>query len=468
LIEEDHPARAIWEFLGDVDLSAFEQGIKAVEGRPGQTTLQPRLLIALWLFACAEGVNSARELSRLCRDAPAYRWLCGDEPVNYHTLSDFRVAQGEPLQRLFIEVLAVLSCAGLIGLKRVTHDGTRIRSVAGNDSFRGEKNLQKHLQEAALQVEAMSQANEEEASAREKAARKRAARERKERLEQAQAQLQQIQAKKSAEEKEKARASLTEPEARIMRQAREGGYVAGYNAQISMDTKAGVIINLDVTQEASDAKQLIPALEQIKETFGSLPAQTLVDSGYTNRSNIMELDGRTDVIGPLDQQEQTAKAQQVRNGVSEQFRTEKFPHDAATNTLKCPAGETLRFVQDRDKPGKVDHIFRAAPEACAGCASKSQCCPNSASRTVMRIEECEAVTRFRAKMDTPEAKSIYKERSQGEFPNCWIKEKLGLRRFHVRGLAKVNLEALWHVITYNVQLWIRKCWLSQGEAEAVA
>ena len=49
-----------------------------------------------------------------------------------------------------------------------------------------------------------------------------------------------------------------------------------------------------------------------------------------------------------------------------------------------------------------------------------------------------------------------KQRSQiAEFPFAWIKEKLGLRRFHVRGLIKAGTEALWVCLTFNIQAWIR-------------
>src|ERR1043165_6662144 len=108
LIPEDHAARALWEFLGGLDLSRFEEGIKAVEGQAGQSTFQPRLLIALWLQACMDGVGSAREVSRRCDTQPAYRWLCGDQRMNYHTLSDFRVKRREALDGLMVEVLAAL------------------------------------------------------------------------------------------------------------------------------------------------------------------------------------------------------------------------------------------------------------------------------------------------------------------------------------------------------------------------
>ena len=74
---------------------------------------------------------------------------------------------------------------------------------------------------------------------------------------------------------------------------------------------------------------------------------------------------------------------------------------------------------------------------------------------------------FEAKMHTAQAQQIYKERAGvAEFPNAWIKEKMKLRQFHLRGLVKVRLEALWACLTYNICQWIRLCWKPKLLAEA--
>jgi hypothetical protein len=74
---------------------------------------------------------------------------------------------------------------------------------------------------------------------------------------------------------------------------------------------------------------------------------------------------------------------------------------------------------------------------------------------------------FQAKMETQEAKEIYKQRAGvAEFPHAWIKEKIGLRQFRLRGLVKVTMEAVWACLTYNICQWIRLCWKRQREAQA--
>ena len=75
LIEEDHPARAIWAFTGQLNLEAFYKPIEAVQGVAGRTPWDPRLLVSLWIYAYSRGISSAREIARRCAYEPAFEWL---------------------------------------------------------------------------------------------------------------------------------------------------------------------------------------------------------------------------------------------------------------------------------------------------------------------------------------------------------------------------------------------------------
>ena len=181
VLAEDHPARAIWGMLEKLDLSAFYGAIKATLDRPGRPTTDPQVLLALWLLGTVEGVGSARKLTRLCGEHDAYRWLCGGVPINYHMVSDFRVAHQEALDELLTQIVASLTVAGAVTLERVAQDGMRVRASAGASSFRRKETLEAHLENARAQVERLAQEREHpdpEVNQRERAARSRAARER--------------------------------------------------------------------------------------------------------------------------------------------------------------------------------------------------------------------------------------------------------------------------------------------------
>ena len=131
LLPAEHPVRAVWEFVLTLDLSALLARVRSVPGHAGAPAIDPRILVALWLQATAEGVGSSRALARLCQEHLAYRWLVGGVEVGYHTLADFRTDHGGVLDDLLTQSAAVLLHAGLIDLKRVAQDGLRVRAAAG-------------------------------------------------------------------------------------------------------------------------------------------------------------------------------------------------------------------------------------------------------------------------------------------------------------------------------------------------
>src|ERR1700686_5303883 len=136
LIAEDHPARGIWELVGQLDLSGFLEKKLAMGDLPGRPNTSPQLLISLWLYAYSWGTGSSREIAELCGYHPAFQWLTGMKKVNYKSLSDFRTQHGAALEKLFVQVLAVMDEANLIDLDLVTQDGTKIRAWASSDTYR--------------------------------------------------------------------------------------------------------------------------------------------------------------------------------------------------------------------------------------------------------------------------------------------------------------------------------------------
>jgi len=459
LIPNDHPARAIWELVGRLDRTPFDQAIAAVEGVAGRPALDPQLLISLWIYAYSEGVSSAREIARLCEFDPAYQWLTGLEAINHHTLSDFRVNHQGALDELFTQVLGLLSAEGLITLQRVMHDGTKVKACAGGDTFRREEKLLAHLEIARRQVAQMGDPRSEELSRRVEKARERAAREKQQRLELAQKELEKLRATKtSPEAQQEVRVSETDPEARNMKQA-DGGFAPSYNVQISTDATHGMIVGVDVSQSPTDYGQLVEAVEKVEENFSRAPQQVVVDAGFTGRENILAMDSKgVDLIGSLGDGAAQAAGQMARRGVDPAFHPAAFTYNPASNTYRCPAGKTLVPAGKEKRVGVIHHKYRAPAADCAVCKWKQQCCPQKTveGRTMVREEEAAAVAAFRAKMQTDEARQIYRQRGAvAEFPNAWIKAKMGLRQFHLRGLRKVRMEAVWACLTYNIQQWIR-------------
>jgi len=388
LIPPDHPARLVWELIQELDVTPLYAEIKAVEGHAGRPPIDPRILVALWLYGTAEGIAKARELYRRCYDCDPYKWLRGGVDVNYHTLSDFRTQHPEWLKQQVVTNIAALRAEGLASLDVLGQDGMRVRAGAGNDSFRRTATLQQLLEEAEQRWDRLQQefAEEAELSAREQAAQERAAREKIERLKQAQQEVQKVAEAREKRKKgdgDSARASSTDPEARRMKMG-DGGTRPAYNVEFTTDLNSLVIMGADVTNAGSDSGQMESMVEKLETEQGPLPknAEYYVDGGFATKEDVQSMTQRgATVFSPV------------------------------------------KAVEKHQQQGKDPYAPRRgdSPEVVA----------------------------WRKRMATAEGQQKYKQRAKCEWSNAGCRNR-GLHQFVVRGLAKVKTVVLWYVLVHNL------------------
>jgi len=308
LLPDEHQARVAWAYAEGLDLSPLYDRIKAVERRPGQSPIDPKILFALWLYATLRGIGSAREVARRCDKETGevpFQWICGGVSVNHHTLADFRTEHVELLDQVLTESVAALMQEGLVTLDRVAQDGMKVRASAGAASFRRRETLEEHLRDAQQQVETLKselEADPAAANRRQQAARERAARERAERLQKALARMPLVEAqKKGEEEKRKARVSTTDPEAAVMKMA-DAGYRPAYNVQLASDTATQIITGVDVSSSGGDQGKMAPMVEQHQTRYGETPDEMLVDGGFAKKDDITAVSapqGSSTVYAPV-------------------------------------------------------------------------------------------------------------------------------------------------------------------------
>ena len=391
LLEADHRVRLVWAAVAGLRLDGCLDEIKAVERNAGRNATDPRLLVALWVYATLEGLGSARELARLCDKHLAYQWLCGGVTVNYHLLADFRSQGGGQWDELLTQIVAALLAEGLVSMTRVAQDGMRVRASAGKASFRRRGRLESFLEEARQQVQTLQQLAAEapeELSQRQHAARERAADERAERIEQAIRNCEELQgqreatAKKSGRKPSEARASTTDPQARVM-QFSDGGYRPGYNVQFATTTETGITVGVEVVNAGTDQDQLPPMLEQLEARYERLPQAALVDGGFASRASI----------------ERASQA-------------------------GCTVYAPLKEEQKQLAAGKDPYAQKQG--------------------------DSPAVASWRARMGTAAAKTIYRLRCQtAEWVNALARNR-GLQQMPVRGQRKCRTIAVLYAITHNL------------------
>lgn len=390
LIPEDHPARLVWELVEGLDMTPLYHQIKAVEGQPGRTPIDPRILAALWLYATIEGIGCARELQRRCYDCDPFKWLRGGVDVNYHTLSDFRTEHGAWLEQQVVAVVAAMRTEGLIDLNQVGQDGLRVRASAGSGSFKKEEKLDERITEAQQQWDRLEAEFQKGSvgSPRQQAARERAARERLERLRRAKVEVRKVQASREARKKgdgTQARASTTDPEARRMKMP-DGGFRPAYNVQFATTLDTLVIVGADVTNAGSDGGQMDPMVERIETQQGALPQEYYADGGFSTKQDIEQVGQRGVVVFT-----------------------------------------PVKEAEQQQQEGKDPYAPRRG--------------------------EGRELTEWRQRMGTEAGQAKYKQRTKCEWSNAASRNR-GLYRFAVRGLEKVKAVVWWYVLAQNLLRWV--------------
>ncbi len=386
-LPDDHVVRLLWDFVRQLDLTAFQRPAKAVQGRPGAPLIPTELLFALWLFATIEGVASARLLTEKCtRDLP-YQWLCGGRAVNYHSLADFYADHGVALHDQFVEHIAALRHQSLITLTQVTLDGRKITANASKDCYRREGTLQQHLDEAAEHLRQLETQRDGAASAGQAAARRRGGRDRHARLQRALAVVRQRQehrrqTNRQASKPEEARANETDPDVAKMKMP-DGGYRQAYNVETVTDVGSGLIVTVAVTNQGSDNGQLGVLMDQLEREQHTLPQTVLTDSGFADLQDVERLEQK-----------------QVQ-------------------VLMPPKNEKQEQKEGRDP------FTRKRRDSDAVAA--------------WRARMGEAATRQQYRRRAPVAEGVHAQQANR-----------GWRRFRLRGLAKALIEACWQALAHNV------------------
>ncbi len=384
ILPPTHRARVIDQVVGTLDLTGFTVDSTSVEGHAGRSTLSPRMMLTLWLYAISDGIGSAREIARRIGSEDAFRWIAGEIAVSHHSLSAFRVGHGARFDQLLTDVLASLLHKGLLSLELVAQDGTRVRASASAPSFRRHESLLACREQAALHLKAvLADADNPEHTEAQHAARKAAALAFQKRVEDAIATVVVLQQERDerappSRRQKPARASTTDAEARVMKMP-DGGFRPGYNIQFAVAGSAmggpRTIVGVQVTNVGSDMGSITPMLDQIAARTARLPEKLLADGNH-------------------------AKHQCIDNAAA-----------------------------------KGVELLVAVPDN-AGDASR---------------QASQAVLDWRARMETDEAKRVYRARaSLVELANAHVKAQLGLEQVLVRGVAKVTCVALLTSLAFNI------------------
>lgn len=413
-LPQKHLARFVVDIVERLELRELE----SCYGGGGKQPYHPALLLALLFYGYATGVFASRKLEQATYDSVAFRFITGDTHPDHDTIATFRKRFVKELEGLFVQMLVMAQVMGVLKLGNVSLDGTKIKANASKHKAMSwgyanklEEQLRREVRELLKQAEQADAEDEPEIDIPDELARRedrlaaiekakaeieRRARERFE-AEQAEHEekLKRRQKKEAksgkkaggrapkapqAGPREKDQVNFTDEESRIMPSSE--GFVQAYNAQAAVDIDTHLIVENHITQQPNDKQEIEPALKRLNGLEDSLgkPDGLLADAGYFSEDNVK----------------------------------------------RCAANEITPYIpESREQHNLPLELWLQSPPPCP--------------------DDADALTTMAHRLRTPEGRAMYaKRKSTVETVFGIIKQVLGFRQFHLRGLESVQGE--WNLV----------------------
>lgn len=474
----DHPVRLLDEMLSALDWSGWEsQYVLAV----GQPPIHPKVMASAILYGLSLGMRSSRQLERGCLVMLDFMWLVEKRCIDHSTFCKFRSQFHRELKDLFRQVGKVAMRMDMIRLNQVSLDGTKVAANSSRHATATAKTIQEKLQELDRQIEQMFQeaeaADERDrrlfaAATPNRLPRKLAdVKRRQERLRKALAAARAKDASAGPKAKPAA-VPVADPDSSVQAN-KEGGFAPNYLPTVTVDGAEGLIVDAEVLANGDETAGVLPAVERIKENFQRGPEQLLADGSFGSGENLSGLDAEgVEAYIPLEQREDRPDNPAKRadpsvpvapsdweelpvNGRTKRLSRMAFVYEKGKDRYWCPLGKCLEFVgmrqQSRRDGSVLCRTYRC--RECGGCPLGLRCVGGKATARVLWRDEHEALREaMDRRMRTSEGRTVYGRRKwMAESPLGVLKSVMGLRRFLLRGLAKVRTEWLWACTAFNLR-----------------
>lgn len=317
----DHLCFFIRGVIERLDMRVFEQSYSAEGGE----LYAPQLMLAVWLYAYALGITSARQVERRLVEDLAFRYLGGGARIDNWALSAFRRRHSRALNDAFTQVLEWAQSQGMVKLGRVAIDSTRVQANASRDRVDSEQALRDTRARLRRQVRTWQKEADQDDS--EPGGLEVAIGELNQALAEMPRRLERL--KKSGLKK----LSRTDQDARFLRQ-RGDKFVLGYSAEIAVSDDH-LIVGQRVTQNVTDNDSLVPMVDQVEQRCGAPPNAALADSGFFSIHNLNQMEQRNiDAYVP-----DSNMARALNLGMRCRTRAYAAAHRRMRAKLRSPAGK---------------------------------------------------------------------------------------------------------------------------------
>jgi len=440
-VGEDDPVRAYDVFVEALDLEGL--GIDVEEDRVGNSAYDPKMMLKILVYGYSYGWRSSRKLERALHHNLSFMWLTGGMKPDHKTIAKFRRDNTAALKKVLKQCVKLCIKLRLIEGNTLFIDGSKIRANASINQTWTEDKCRKVLEKTDKRIgEILKEC--EQADDSESGMPVRLPEELKDKLalkEKVQAIVKKI--------KEEERTQLNAVDGDCVKVCGRQGTHAGYNAQITVDERHGLIVNSDVVDESNDTRQFSEQVRQANEIIGSKCKAACADAGYANTANLKEsVEEGIEVIVP-------SQKQALHNSHEDNpFGKDKFIYDKETNQYICPEGKVLKYSHYSETKGH--YLYRIkGPSNCIECKHYGRCTDNTRGRAIIRLKDEYVKEGLEALYISDKGQAIYKKRKEKvELPFGHIKGNLKAGEFLLRGLKGVNAEMALLSTCFNISRMI--------------
>lgn len=443
-VSADDPVRVYDAFVGKLNFD--ELGIPLEPIKAGAREYYPKDMLKLIIYGTSYGIRTSRKLERACYHNVSFMWLMSNLKPDYRTIARFRARYKEAIKKVLRQCVHMCIELGLIEGNTLFTDGSFFRANASIKNTWTEERCKKHLKKTFKRIDRLVEESIDADNAQEE--QKSLVKIDKELANKAELEKKMQNIISSLKETQNDSINTTDPEC-VKVKGRQGTH-AGYNAQITVDEKHGLIVNSESVDHNQDANLFSQQVKEASQVLNKKPKVASADSGYHSLEDLDQVDKDIALVMPSQKQ-----AQEENGHPLSPFDKDKFTYNPQKDEYICPEGKSLKYQTSAPVRSKPRHWierfkksnpsrckqYRANPEDCRTCRHFKKCTSSAVGRQISRFEQEDLKHRLEATYKSPEGQKIYKLRKEKvELPFGHMKRNLQAGQFLLRGKAGTNAE----------------------------
>lgn len=471
LISTNHPVRIVNEVINQINI----QPLLAAYTGGGSSSYHPLMLLKVVVYGYMNNVYSSRKLEDACKSDIRFMWLAAMNMPDHNTINTFRsIKLQEPLKEIFTQVVELLAAEGLLNIKEIYTDGTKIEASANRYSFVWGNAIKTNKEKMAKQLESMWQyaqsvADKElqdttptdftaidkekvkavvakiDAAIKDKPVSKTFNQKLNYVKKNYENSLDKYEQQEAIIGDNRSSYSKTDEDATFMRMKEDhmknGQLKPAYNVQASTNNQ--FIVNYTVHQNATDTNTLIEHLEDYKQCYHTVPTTATADAGYGSEENYEYLQQNEIVAYVKYSHFDREQNKQIQS--KKPFTADTLHYNKEEDYYVCPMGQKMLNIGTHTQitsTGFKQTITNYQAQNCSTCPLNGACHKSKGNRIISINHNLNKLKlQARENLQSDEGIANRKKRCYDTEP-VWgnIKNNHHFKRFMLRGTKKVTVE----------------------------